>query len=103
MKKAFLIIGVVLTTIACQPKVTEVITDVKEEVKDTTPSAEVTAGGQLYTTNCAKCHKLFSPHEFTVEKWQKYVPPMADKAKLEPSDGDKILQYVLWAKENGTN
>lgn len=100
MKKILLIFGLVLTAVACQPKTAEVITEVKEETPTNSPSAAVSEGESLYTNSCHACHKLFEPSEFSVEKWTSIVPPMTKKAKLQPEQGDKILAYVLWAKEN---
>lgn len=103
MNKVILIFSVALAAVACQPKTTEVVSEVKEEVKDATPSAEVQQGGELFAANCGKCHKLFAPADFSDEKWKQLVPPMAKKAKLDETQGDKILQYVLWTKEHASN
>lgn len=98
MKKYILTLGLGLTLalIACQPKVTESV----NEVKDSTKSAEVAQGEELFNNNCGKCHKLFKPSDFSAEKWQKVIPPMAQKAKLDATQESKIYQYVMWSLNN---
>lgn len=100
MKKLILLFAVGTFVAACQPKNAEVISEVKEETNVNTPSAEVAKGESIYANSCHSCHKLFDPKDFSEERWKQIIPPMVKKAKLEPENGDLILAYVLWAKEN---
>lgn len=57
-------------------------------------SAEAAQGQALFTANCGKCHKLPEIKAYSQEKWQKIVPPMAKKSKLDASQEALIMTYV---------
>lgn len=52
-------------------------------------------GQRLYTTKCVGCHQLMPVKDFTSTQWKKIVPEMAKKAKLDASQENMILKYVL--------
>lgn len=82
---------------ACTPKTAEVI-----EEKTTTTSAmtaEISEGSALYAANCGKCHDLPKEEKYSAEKWKMIVPDMCEKAKLDATAENKIMQYVLWKVE----
>lgn len=93
MKKLFFPAAAVLLMTACAPKTTET-KNVSEGTKY--PSAEIEEGNGLYANNCGKCHDLPKESKYNDEQWKKIVPPMASKAKLDATQENKILQYVLW-------
>lgn len=95
MKKISFFALLMVIMVACSPKTTEVI-EVEGEAPDAFPSSEVAEGSQLYNDNCGKCHKLKTVTDFTPEQWKTIVPDMAEKAKLDETQENKILQYVLW-------
>ncbi|MCF6128084.1 cytochrome c [Flavobacterium sp. AS60] len=74
------------------------------EVKKTEPTAEVkiatvmtpelAEGKSLYENNCAKCHKLYDPKDFSAEQWKPIVASMQKKAHLDDAAGQKIYNYV---------
>jgi len=98
MKKISFLAVLLVVMVACSPKTTEAIevVEVEETVPDAFPSAEVAEGSQLYTDNCGKCHKFKVMSDYTQEQWKVIVPDMAEKAKLDETQENKILQYVLW-------
>lgn len=98
MKKISFLISTLIILAACSPKTTEIIevVEVEESVPDAFPSAEVAEGSQLYNDNCGKCHKFKVMSDYTQEQWKVIVPEMAEKAKLDETQENKILQYVLW-------
>ena len=91
MKKITFITGILLLA-SCSQKTVEPIT--KTEIKVAT-SEEIAQGKSLYAENCVKCHKSFSPSEFTEKQWRHEVPPMAKKAKIDATKESLILAYVL--------
>jgi mono/diheme cytochrome c family protein len=98
MKKISFLAVLMVVMVSCSPKTTEIIevVEVEETVPDAFPSAEVAEGSQLYNDNCGKCHKLKTVTDFTPEQWKTIVPDMAAKAKLDETQENKIMQYVLW-------
>ena len=61
--------------------------------------AQLNEGHRLYKTKCTSCHTLFRPDKFKDEKWNKMVPVMGKKAKLDSLQTQSILRYILTAKE----
>lgn len=55
---------------------------------------ELAEGKSLYDNNCAKCHRLFSPNEFSAEDWKPIVAKMQKKAHLDDLQGQKIYNYL---------
>lgn len=93
MFKVSLIVATVLILGACSPKTAEVV--VVEE-KSEFPTVDVAEGNKLYLENCGKCHKFKTIANYDEAQWNKIVPKMAAKAKLDLAQENKILQYVLW-------
>ncbi len=52
-------------------------------------------GRRLYAANCASCHRLHLPSELTPMAWEKIVPRMQEKAKLDDAIGDSIMDYLI--------
>lgn len=57
--------------------------------------AELNEGKTLYEVNCQKCHGLKDPKKYTEEQWNKIVPPMAKKAKIDAQQEETIRKYVI--------
>ena len=49
----------------------------------------------LYTNKCGTCHALQAREKYTAKQWERIVPDMAKKAKLDASQEAQILTYVL--------
>jgi cytochrome c5 len=102
MKKVFIAFAALGFFAACQPKTAEIVEEVKkvEEVKVSTmlrpgTDAEM-AGMALYTNNCGKCHDLPVISEHSIERWNKVLPPMIKKSKLDEAQGANVTAYVNW-------
>ncbi len=102
MKKMFIAFAALGLFAACQPKTAEVVEEVKkvEEVKVATmlrpgTDAEM-AGMKLYANNCGKCHDLPVISEHSIERWNKVLPPMIKKSKLDEAQGANVTAYVNW-------
>lgn len=111
MNKKILFTALLAATIfACGPKPTVVapvatatpISPVAtvEPVKTNTSvlTAEVAEGKNLYENNCAKCHKLFAPDDYSKEDWMPILTRMAKKAHLEDVETGKIYAYLTYGK-----
>ena len=98
MKNLLLFIAVTAALIACSEKTTTVTT-VEEPVKAEMTLA-ATEGKTLYEAKCQKCHKLKNVDNFTAEQWNKILPNMAGKAKLESEETAKIDVYIQWELQN---
>jgi mono/diheme cytochrome c family protein len=51
-------------------------------------------GRRLYAANCASCHRLHLPSEQTPLGWEKIVPRMGEKGKIDETTCDSILVYL---------
>lgn len=57
--------------------------------------SELSEGKTLYEENCKKCHGLKKPNKYTEEQWNKIVPVMAKKAKIDAQQEESIRRYVI--------
>ncbi|MBP6091755.1 MAG: cytochrome c [Crocinitomicaceae bacterium] len=94
MKKTLILIFIGATIIACSPKNGEIITT--ESTSITFPTTELANGFELYKANCGSCHKLKKEMNYSKEKWDKILPRMAKKAKLNASQEKSIGNYIYW-------
>ena len=56
---------------------------------------DIKVGKTSYENNCAKCHKLFEPKEFTKEEWGPILVSMQKKARLDDKEMAPINNYIL--------
>ncbi|MDI1256000.1 MAG: cytochrome c [Flavobacterium sp.] len=69
-----------------------------EQAKATTSvaTAEVTEGKTSYENNCAKCHKLYAPSDYSKDDWMPILNRMAKKARLDDVETGKIYAYLSY-------
>ncbi len=91
MKKSIFILGCI-TVASCSQKTTETVSTVEAKPAST---EELAKGKSLYAEHCIKCHKTYSPSDFTAANWHHIIPDMATKAKIDGVTSDLILTYVL--------
>lgn len=97
MKKLVFLGSIGLLIASCTPKTTEII----EEVESMEfPNDTVKEGYGLYAANCGKCHGLKTVTDYSQERWNQVLPPMADKAKITDEEEAKIAAYVTWVLTN---
>ena len=65
-----------------------------EEKKGLTP--ELAEGKDLFVNNCAKCHSLKNPNNYTAEEWRPILLRMQKKAKISDPEREKIYNYVTY-------
>jgi cytochrome c5 len=66
--------------------------------------AAFTAGQNLYTANCGRCHPAHTPSSHTEEQWAKWVPKMvtmanknAETVVIDESGQELILKFLYAA------
>lgn len=55
-------------------------------------------GRQLYVTDCRYCHMPVVPESISMERWDKVLPRMIEKAQLSGADEADIRAYVIAAR-----
>jgi hypothetical protein len=55
-------------------------------------------GFKLYKFNCAGCHYLHKPNDYTISGWEKILPEMLGKAKITSEKDAQPLKNYLFAK-----
>lgn len=51
-------------------------------------------GAQLWAENCARCHNMRPPTEFSSDQWQVIVHEMRVRANLTGQEQRKILEFL---------
>lgn len=92
MKTKILAIAIVGTIIcSCSKKL---VMPSGEVNRGLTP--ELAEGKDLFLNNCAKCHSLKNPNDYTPEKWKPILATMAKRAKISDAEREKIYNYVTY-------
>lgn len=65
-----------------------------EENPETIKLASTFDGGNLYTNNCAKCHKLYKTEDFSKEDWVPIMKRMQKKARITDAETLAIYNYL---------
>jgi Dihaem cytochrome c len=73
-----------------------VILATSQLVAGTTPLAEqdAKAARKLYTSKCARCHKLYDPANYSDTEWRTWMDKMNRKAKLKPDQVELLSRYL---------
>jgi mono/diheme cytochrome c family protein len=69
-----------------------------ETVKKVELSPALAEGKGLYENNCAKCHKLYDPADYTAEKWTGILKWMQPKAQITDEQRTSIYNYLVMNK-----
>ena len=62
--------------------------------------SQLDQGKAIYESHCNKCHRYKVPQSRDETKWDKVIPEMAKKAKLNSSEEDLVLKYVVTMSTN---
>jgi mono/diheme cytochrome c family protein len=68
---------------------------------DTTATAtlqELQQGRVLYIDNCAACHSLYSPDDYSASQWPQILSGMASRAGLSGSNTVLVKKYLTRGK-----
>jgi mono/diheme cytochrome c family protein len=58
-------------------------------------------GRAILVTECAACHRLFLPDEYSPERWRGIVKRMAGRASLAEDQAADLLRYLSAAGRAG--
>ena len=94
--KIFTLAAITLFMVSCGTQKNTPVAAVQpaETVKAVALTPELAEGQNLYSNNCAKCHKLFEPKKFTQEEWHPILVKMQKKAKLDDVQIASITSYI---------
>lgn len=65
------------------------------EVKSQYSEAQMVEGKSIFQESCKKCHPLKEPETRTVDKWERILPRMSERSKLDAEQAGKVRAYVL--------
>jgi hypothetical protein len=60
---------------------------------------ELQQGRTLFVGRCASCHLLPRPEGYRADQWPTFVREMTARAKLNASEADRLLRYLIAASE----
>ena len=98
MKKQLLILLVVLGSACSAVKLLEPGQADADRGAKTFPGYtlnDLNLGKQIYVDHCNKCHRYKAPETRNETKWDKVIPKMAKKAKLDSTQQSLVLKYVV--------
>jgi len=75
------------------PMITTPTPTVEENQADS--ASDLAEGKSLYENNCAKCHSLYNPKDFSKESWKPILLDMQIKAGISDEQREKIYNYVV--------
>lgn len=81
-----------LLIFACSPKTSPTTSTSQTAKIELTP--DLIAAKMSYENNCAKCHELFKPKDYTAEQWKPILVSMQKKAKITDQEREKIYTYL---------
>lgn len=55
---------------------------------------ELSEGKNLFENNCAKCHKLYDPKDFSAQDWKPILVQMQKQARLDDTQISMISNYI---------
>lgn len=58
-------------------------------------------GRAVFVTECAACHRLYRPHEYSPEQWRGIIRRMAPRASLSAGQAADLELYMLTASRTG--
>lgn len=80
---------------AMQPDPVQVPPKIASLEEEKPIAEDLAAGKSLYENNCAKCHKLFKPTDFSKEEWGPIIKSMQPKARIDDAQTASIHNYIL--------
>ncbi len=58
-------------------------------------AAELEEGKTIWQSSCDRCHKLYKPESYTKTQWEKILPRMVKRSKLDMEQGGKVRGYLM--------
>lgn len=79
------------TASATDKPASEKVADVKAQYSE----AQMEEGKTIWSGKCNKCHKLYSPESHSVEKWERVLPRMSNRANLDDRQAALVRAYLI--------
>lgn len=105
MKRIFILSvlsGLIILLAQCSPKPRTSMTSTAAtdkakiaEVKEKYSEEDMSLGKKLFESHCDNCHKLKVPESRSVDKWEKVLPRMVNRSKLNDKEAGQVRAYVL--------
>ncbi|MBL7718685.1 MAG: hypothetical protein JNL72_07605 [Flavipsychrobacter sp.] len=95
MKKSIVIMALFVSGVVfvnCSPRIAATTTGAP---KTEYPLAQLESGKAIWSGACTKCHKGYEPASHTAKQWERIVPRMAKKAKLDERQSADVLAYLI--------
>ncbi len=64
-------------------------------IKNKYTQAQLDEGHTVWQASCGKCHKLYTPDSRDFDKWERVLPRMVKRSKLNDEDAGKVRAYIL--------
>ena len=98
---AFALMALLIYSCAAKSSVTVVEAKKEElsiepiiETKYVVMTEALAEGKTLFENNCAKCHSLYNPKDFSSEQWQPILIRMQKEARLDDVQIGNISNYI---------
>jgi len=62
--------------------------------------ASLSQGREIFITRCARCHATPEVHGYSTEQWQRILPRMSQRARLDAAQESAVRAYVLAARQS---
>lgn len=103
MKSRIIIMAVAgMLMYSCSPKIAPTPPPpppAPEPVAVAEPAKPNTAEGlYIYERNCAKCHRLYKPEEYSAQEWRPILTKMQKMADISDEDTEKVYAYLIAEK-----
>ncbi len=59
------------------------------------PEDSLRRGREVFVAKCAECHALPNPDGYTEREWERILPRMARRARLDDSEARAVRAFVL--------
>lgn len=93
---------VALTLAGCGvviPRVTPELVTAAQQRDPALDAAALERVRTLYVDRCSSCHTLTDPRAYSAAEWPDWMHKMARKSKLSATDEQRMLTFVLTARE----
>jgi mono/diheme cytochrome c family protein len=93
--KWFFAILILMAAISCKKSSTaSLYTPTSIDATATATLEELQQGRTLYINNCARCHDLYSPDDYSASQWRSIMSSMAPKTRMTSSETTLVTKYV---------
>jgi len=94
-------VALALALVGCGGGVTPGMVAAAQKRWPDSSEASLEEGRSLFTKKCKACHSLPNPKDHTPEEWTKVLPKMGKLAELDAAGRERVLRYVIAAREGG--